>query len=187
MPAHVGIGRPAQAVGEIADSYHDAQLAVRSLRRTARGSSVMAYEDFDFATRLFSEVGTDRMIAWAREFLAPLDDRLPLMEGLSAFFAHSQNMNAAADALSIHHNSLRYRLAKVEELLNVSLRDPAAVSSLFLALTARELERVQAGPRPRATGDAADRRPFDVEAPRTQTDVVKPRTHRLGVVLGPGH
>ena len=59
-----------------------------------------------------------------------------------AFFAHSQNMNAAADALSIDHNSLRYRLAKVEELLNVSLRDPAAVSSLFLALTARELERV---------------------------------------------
>lgn len=186
MPAHVGVGRPVQAVGEIADSYHDAQLAVRSLSRTARGSSVMTYEDFDFATRLFSEVGTERMIAWAGEFLAPLDDRPPLMEGLSAFFAHGQNMNAAADALSIHHNSLRYRLAKVEELLDLSLRDPAAVSSLFLALTARELERVQAGPRPRATGDAAGRRPSDVEAPHTQTDVVKPRANRLGVVLGPG-
>ena len=186
LPAHVGAGRPVRAVGEVTDSYHDAQLAVQSLSRTARGPNLMSYEDFDFATRLFADVGADRMIAWARDFLAPLEERPPFMEGLSTFFEHSQNMNAAADALHIHHNSLRYRLAKVEELLGLSLRDPAAVSSLFLALTARDLERVQGTPRPRATRTVRARQPPDVEAPRTPTDLAPPRFDRLGVVVGPG-
>ena len=184
-PVHVGVGRPVRAIGEVNDSYHDAQLGVQSLSRAGGGANLMTYEDFDFATRLFSDVGTDRMIEWGRDFLAPLEERSPLMEGLSAFFEHSQNMNAAADALSIHHNSLRYRLAKVEELLGLSLRDPAAVSSLFLALAARDLERVQAGPRLRATRGAQTRQPSDVEAPRTPTDFAIPRLDRLGVVLGP--
>ena len=185
-PLHVGLGRPVRAVADVKDSYHDAHLAVRSLGRTARAAGVMTYEDFDFATRLFSDVGTDRMVAWAREFLAPLDERPPLMEGLRAFFAHSQNMNAAADALSIHHNSLRYRLAKVEELLKLTLRDPAAVSSLFLALAARDLEEVDSNARPRATRAVRTRQPSDVEAPRTPTDFATPGLDRLGVVISPG-
>jgi sugar diacid utilization regulator len=184
-PAHIGVGRPVRSVGEVTDSYNDAQLAVQSLTRSSRAPSLMTYEEFDFATRLFSDVGMDRMIEWARDFLAPLEQRSPLMEGLSAFFEHSQNMNAAADALSIHHNSLRYRLAKVEELLELSLRDPSAVSSLFLALAARDLERVQA-PQPRATGGARSRQPSDVEAPRAPGDFTKPPVDRLGVVMGPG-
>jgi hypothetical protein len=146
----------------------------------------MSYEDFSFATRLFADVGTDRMIAWARDFLVPLEDRPLLMDGLRAFFEHSQNMNDAADALKIHHNSLRYRLAKVEELLGLSMRDPAAVSSLFLALTARDLERVQAPPQPRATRTVRAQQPSDVDAPRALTEIAVPQDERLGVVLGPG-
>jgi sugar diacid utilization regulator len=183
--AHVGVGRPVGGVGDVMDSYHDAQLAVQSLRRAAGAPGVMSYEDFDFVTRLFSDVGTDRMTAWAREFLGPIDDRSPLMEGLSAFFEHSQNMNSAARSLGIHHNSLRYRLAKAEEILGLSLRDPAAVSSLYLALAARDLEGVDRGTRPRAATGARDRQPPDVEAPHTQTEFAKPRASNLGVVMGP--
>ncbi|MGW5715262.1 PucR family transcriptional regulator [Amycolatopsis sp. NPDC003865] len=182
---HIGVGRPVRAVGEVADSYHDALLAVQWLSRTAKGAQLMPYENFDFATRLFADVGADRMIAWARDFLTPLDERPQLLEGLSTYFAHSQNMNAAAHALNIHHNSLRYRLAKVEEALGLSMRDPAAVSSLFLALTARDLER-QGGPQPRATRTVRTSQPTDVEAPRTPVDFVSRAADRTGVVFDPG-
>jgi hypothetical protein len=124
------------------------------------------------------------MIAWARDFLAPLEERPPLMEGLIAFFEQNQNMNAAANALSIHHNSLRYRLAKAEELLRLNLRDPAAISSLFLALSARNIEGVQAGPSPRA--EVFTSQPSDVEAARMPPQFMAPKADRLGVVLGPG-
>ncbi len=183
--AHIGIGRRVHALGDILDSYQDAQLAVRTLRRNSKGSRTMAYEDFDYATRLFADVGFDKMIAWAQEFLKPLEGRELLIEGLQTFFEHSQNINAAADHLEIHHNSLRYRLSKAEEILNISLREPAAVSSVFLALTALELGRVQQ-PRPRVSADSSKgRKPSDVEA-ADFLPYSRPTTARGGVVNIPG-
>jgi sugar diacid utilization regulator len=182
--AHIGIGRSVHALGDILDSYQDAQLAVRTLRRNSRGPKLMAYEDFDYATRLFADVGFDKMIMWAQEFLKPLEGRELLVEGLQTYFEHAQNINAAADFLDIHHNSLRYRLSKAEEILGINLREPGAVSSVFLALTALELGRLQQ-PRPRSSGEAArSRKPSDVEA----TDVLpyaRPMVERPGVVHAP--
>ena len=182
----MGIGRRVQHVSDVAASYHDAQLAIHTLKRAPSGPRVMTYEDFDFATRLFSDIGIDRMTSWARDFLAPLIDRDPLLDGLVAYFEHSQNMNAAAESLNIHHNSLRYRLSKVEEMLNLNLRDPAALSSLFLALAARDLERVQAAARPTASKTGRVAQPSDVEAPRSPSDFAIPSLDNLGVVYGPG-
>ncbi|MFF3380630.1 PucR family transcriptional regulator [Streptomyces sp. NPDC002680] len=132
----LGIGRDTAGVGHVVDSYHDAQLALRVLRRDGTGRRLMAYEEFDFATRLFSDVGLDRMGEWARELLRPLEDNQTMLATLSTYFEHRQNIMTAADALAVHHNSLRYRLSKIESALDLSLRDPSAVSSLFLALTA---------------------------------------------------
>jgi sugar diacid utilization regulator len=134
----VGAGRRVGAVGDVVDSYNDALLAVRSLEHPDR-SGFVAFEDFDFATRLFSAVGLDRMVEWAREFFRPIEGRELLMGALQSYFAHGQNIRAAAGELFVHHNSLRYRLAKAEELLGVSLNDPAAISSTYLALTALDL------------------------------------------------
>jgi hypothetical protein len=180
----VGIGRAVSTVADVANSYHDAQLAVRSLSRVGADKKVMAYDEFDFATRLFSDVGLDRMLAWAERFFAPLDQRGPLFESLRVFFEQSQNINSAAEVLHVHHNSLRYRLAKAEELLGVSLRDPAAVSSVFLALTAVDLGRMQVGASTSKTGTSP--RPSDIEAPGTPAEVSS-TAGRLGVVLRPDH
>lgn len=183
LPAvHIGVGRRIGSVGEVPTSFHDAQLAVQILGRSGRASGLKSYEEFDFATRLFSDVGTSRMTHWARTFLAPLDGREPLLEGLSLFFQHAQNMNSAADALSIHHNSLRYRLAKVEELLEVSLRDPSAVASIFLALAALELEQTNA---PERRAQQSRTGPADVDAPRSVRDVQSASFDNLGVVYAP--
>ena len=179
---HIGVGRSATSVGEISQSHGDARLAIRRLQKTAKGPRLLAYESFDFATRLFSEVGADQMTVWAQDFLRPLVERPTLLEGLSAYFKHEQNMNAAADALSIHHNSLRYRLAKVEEILELSLREPSALASLFLALTALEQEE---GAPSRPVMRGRPNRPADVEAPRLMKDLSDPSVDQLGVVLSP--
>lgn len=136
---HIGIGRPITVVADVSDSYHDAQLAVRTLRRTSSAAATMAYEDFDFATALFSDVGLDEMARRASDYLASVIERDTLVEGLQAYFDHGQNIIAAADELSIHHNSLRYRLSKIESLLEINLKDAGDISSVFLALTALDL------------------------------------------------
>jgi sugar diacid utilization regulator len=159
-------------------------LAVRTLRRVAPEQWVMAYEDFDFATRLFSDVGLDRMVAWAEEFLAPLADRENLLDGLRSYFEHDQNINLAADDLSLHHNSLRYRLTKVEELLGINLKQPAAVSSLFLALTAIDLTRQPTSLRPRGAGKPDSRVARDVATASAPTAFTGSDRGGPGVVRG---
>lgn len=180
----VGIGRPISVVGEVTNSYNDAQLAVRTLRRQSSRGSVMAYENFDFATSLFSDVGLDTMASRAQRYLSPILGREALVEGLQAYFDHGQNIMAAADDLNIHHNSLRYRVSKVEELLEVSLKEPAAISSTFLALAALDLSgRLRSRPeRIRARG-SSPAHPGDIEAPAAATGF-SGNQDGLGVAFG---
>jgi DNA-binding PucR family transcriptional regulator len=182
---HIGIGRPVVVVADVADSYHDAQLAVRTLRRTASGAATMTYEDFDFATALFSDVGLDKMAERAQQYLVAVTERESLVEGLQAYFDHGQNIIAAADELNIHHNSLRYRLSKIEGLLNIKLKDAADIASVFLALTALDLSGKLhlRGTRLPARAAASSTRAADVATSGAATDYLAEQTG-LGVVLG---
>ncbi|MGO4680198.1 PucR family transcriptional regulator [Microbacterium sp. 2MCAF23] len=137
--ARVGVGRAVRYAADIASSYQDGILALRIDAVSLSPRAFAAAMNFDYAFRLFSEIGLERMLEWARSFFAPLLERDTLLSGLQAYFAFDQNMNAAAEALGIHHNSLRYRIAKAEEGLGVSLRSPSAIASVFLAITALEL------------------------------------------------
>jgi DNA-binding PucR family transcriptional regulator len=183
---HRGIGRLITVVADVADSYHDAQLAIRTLRRTASRQTTMTYEDFDFATALFSDVGLDQMARRAEAYLAPLGGRDALIEGLRAYFDHGQNIIAAATELDIHHNSLRYRLSKIESALGVSLKDAGDIASVFLALTALDLSGKQQNRTAKlATRRAAPADVADVAASGTPTDFHSAETS-LGVVMGDG-
>lgn len=139
--ARCGVGRSVHSVADVSASYQDGVLALRIDSMSLAPRSFIASENFDYALRLFSEVGLDAMIDWARSLFAPLWERETLMSGLQAYFACDQNMNSAAEALGIHHNSLRYRISKAEEALSLSLRSPSAIASVFLGLTALELGR----------------------------------------------
>ena len=185
----LGIGRNAADLGYVADSYHDAQLAVRVLRHHGGTRPSMSYEDFDFATRLFSDVGLDKMGEWADELLRPLEDKQTMLVTLSTYFEHRQSIMEAAEALAVHHNSLRYRLAKIETALHLDLRDPAAVSSLFLALTAlsmvRAQFRTQRGITPGALGTKAGEARGAEAAAAVLSEAPQGLSARFGAAVGP--
>jgi sugar diacid utilization regulator len=175
-----GIGRRITVVADAADSYHDAQLAVQSLRRSGSQKTTMSYEDFDLATALFSDVGLDQMAARAEVYFAGIRDREALIDGLRAYFDHGQNIIAAAAELDIHHNSLRYRLSKIEEALGVHLKDAGDISSVYLALTALELSGKLDARTARVTRrNSGHARAADIAASGTPTDYP-------GTEAGPG-
>ena len=55
------------------------------------------------------------------------------------------DVNATAEAMHVHPNTLRYRLGRVEKLLGRSLRQPATIAELTLALHAPADNRTAAG------------------------------------------
>lgn len=182
-----GLGRNIHRITETADSFTDAWLGIRTLRAKVRDGNHISFEQFDFATRLFSNVGIDVMAKWSMDYLAPLLEREQILSGLRKYFHHSQNIAAAADALGIHHNSLRYRLTKVEELLKVNLRDPAAISSLFLAITSLDLAVLSGSAVPVHPTLVATATPTPAPAPENSAGFRGEREHqqRPGAKMSP--
>jgi DNA-binding PucR family transcriptional regulator len=64
-----------------------------------------------------------------------------LVRTLKVFFAANANTSEAADRLYLHRNSLPYRLARIQELTGLDLKDPRARLALQLGLLAVSTER----------------------------------------------
>jgi purine catabolism regulator len=128
----IGVGRP---IGAIADAHHslrDAELAV-----AADGARpIVRFEDLDLGTFVVSEIAPERLAPKVEEILAVLRANEPLHAAVSAYFAHDLDIAATAEALHMHRNSLRYRLARVERLLGRSLKQPATIAAVYVALAA---------------------------------------------------
>jgi DNA-binding PucR family transcriptional regulator len=87
--------------------------------------------------------GSDRMLAEeiVRDRLAPLENetaasRERLSETLLAWLRNNGNVTAAAEELHVHGQTLRYRMARLNELLGDALDDPELRYELEFALRA---------------------------------------------------
>ena len=75
--------------------------------------------------------------------------RSDLVRTLRVYFAAGANASEAADRLFLHRNSMLYRLARVEKLTGLDLKDPRARLALQLGL-------LNVGARGRSTEDATE-------------------------------
>lgn len=146
----IGVGRQVHHFARVGESYHDARLAVQHVRRSPDGQRLVNYDDFDLSSLLLADVGTDRVTPWAHDILEPLTSNPTLIETLEAYFAHDFDIMKTAASMRLHHNTLRYRLGRIETSLGKSLRNPATVSSLHLALVAVSATQRQDRRAPRA-------------------------------------
>jgi PucR family transcriptional regulator, purine catabolism regulatory protein len=128
-----GIGRPVSQIGAIRESLRDAELA---LERATTDETVVAFEHFDLGTLLLSEASPERLEPKVAEVVATLRENPALYEALVAYFDHDLDVPAAAAELHLHPNSLRYRLTRIEEVLGRSLKRPATIAELHIALLA---------------------------------------------------
>jgi PucR family transcriptional regulator, purine catabolism regulatory protein len=157
--AVAGIGRPFEDLAAARYSHRDAELAARGAARKPV-PRILAFEDFDLGTLLVSEAQPAWLGPKVEELIAPVRANPTLYEGLTSWFEHDLDIGAAAAALHLHPNSLRYRLAKIEEILGRSLRLPATIADLHIALLA---ERAGEGDREALGRDLDDRRPTPIE------------------------
>jgi purine catabolism regulatory family protein/PucR-like helix-turn-helix protein/diguanylate cyclase with GGDEF domain len=144
----VGVGRPVTAIAEAHHSLRDAELAVDrgGLHRERR---IMRFEDFDVGTFAVSEIAPERLAPKVDEILSVLRAHEPLHEAISAYFAHDLDIAATAASLHMHRNSLRYRLARAEQLLGRSLKQPSTIAAIYIALVAEAGDAMRSPKPPR--------------------------------------
>ncbi len=133
--ARAGVGRPIDGMAGVPRSFRDAELALERVAYEP-GARLLEYEDFDVCTLLLSEVPAGHIRAKVEDLLAPIRANPGLYEALVEYFARDMDVTATAEAMHVHPNTLRYRLARVEKLLGRSLRQPTTIADLTLALMA---------------------------------------------------
>jgi purine catabolism regulator len=128
-----GIGRPLARLEAISHSLRDAEIAVHRVAQQGDGR-LLDFTDFDLGTLLVSEAPAERVAPKVEELLGLLRSHPGLHEALVEYFRHELDIKRTAAAMHLHHNTLRYRLARAEELIGRSLKNPATITSIYIAL-----------------------------------------------------
>lgn len=107
--------------------------------RLGHAEPIIWAKSFGLAGLLFDVSNMDAIRAFCVETLRPLalaDHKQSgnLLETLKAYLENECELRATASSLHIHYNTLRYRLDRIEEILQVRLSDPATRQKFRLAL-----------------------------------------------------
>ena len=131
--AAIGVGRAADSVQQLARSLNDAALALAQLAVAEDGASALWFDDFDVVGCLVSGAPEDAVRARVDQLLEAIQAKPQLYETLRCFLDCDLDVGRSADALHLHPNSLRYRLARIEKSIGGSLRHPATIANLYVA------------------------------------------------------
>lgn len=130
------VGSPAPAVDGVAGSLRAAEFVWASA--AVSEPRVARWDDVGPAGWLLTTADPSARREWAERWLRPLARQPLLLDAVTAYLVHDQDVGAAAAALRLHPNSLRYRLGRAEQVLGRGLRQAAVVADLYVALAATE-------------------------------------------------
>ena len=137
----VGIGRVLQQVTDAPSSLRDARIALSNT-----GAAVATVDDLNLAATAVAMTDGGLVRRHAAALLAPLKDSPTLTRTLSSYLDNDQDINRTARQLHLHPNSVRYRLRRIEELLEIRLASASSVADLYLALLSERSDVTASSP-----------------------------------------
>lgn len=105
-----------------------------SLQAGSRYGTFTPFYRVGFAEFVLGHVPPDELRLKADQVLAGLVEYPPAIETLVEYLRNSLDVQATGRAMHLHPNSIRYRLAKVEEILGGPLNHPETITVLYLSL-----------------------------------------------------
>jgi purine catabolism regulator len=137
--AKLGVSRVLKAVGRSAEAAREAAWALGTAQRT--GESLVRYGS---ATSWVGVGSVDDGQALVQRWLGALVEhdaahQTDLVRTLEVFLANQRSWQRTAAAMSVHRQTVLYRVRKIEELTGTRLSETADIAHLWLALEARNL------------------------------------------------
>lgn len=133
----IGVSHAHLGTAGVRIAYHEATTAAE------RGTGIRLAALIDLPLALVSSRVVLPVAQLARAALDPLisyDERNDgqLMPTLRMYLENDRNTVQTAERMFLHRSTVRYRLAKISELLTVDLDDSQTIATLWLALVALE-------------------------------------------------
>lgn len=141
-PVALGHASVRASAGELAKSAREAEQAVTMGRRLFGPDSATAFQDLGLYRLLYALQPQPELAAYRDDVLGRLagkDRAGALLQTLKAYLASNGSPTDAADRLHLHRNTVLYRLTRIEDLLQVDLRDAEVRLALHLALKIGEV------------------------------------------------
>ena len=141
MGGHPTLGGGGSGLGatEVARSLSEALMALNLARGRAPGNRVVSHSDLGSHALLLALLDPEVLSGFRAQVLGPverwdLDHGTELLQTLRAFLSNGGRWRATATHLHIHHNTLRYRLRRVELLTGRHLDEVADRLDVQIAL-----------------------------------------------------
>ncbi|WP_320671170.1 PucR family transcriptional regulator [Patulibacter defluvii] len=133
----IGVG-PAVALGDLPRSFAIASRVVKTAAAFGR-SGVLALADLPLEALALADADVaGELLA---RYVAPLAGAGEVLDTVRAYLAHDLAVEPTARALFVHANTVRNRLHRYEQATGASLRSPAALTGIELALRRAALEQ----------------------------------------------
>ncbi len=135
---HMGLGGRSTTLDSVSRSYHEAQVALRTQSTVQPQRGVTKFDDLG-VYKVLSQVPDNTVVNhYVREWIGILIDHderknSQFVLTLSRFLDLGGSYDASAKALSVHRNTLRYRLKRIQEITGFDLNDPDVRFNLQLA------------------------------------------------------
>ncbi len=129
----LGVSLPQHDPSTVADAYRQALLALQAM---ARPSGVATFDSFDPVAWVMAHQPEENLRALRDRLLGAItanDPKGKLRRTLQAYLRAPNDMGGLAAELHIHVNTLRYRLRRIESLLQQPLTRPETIARLYLA------------------------------------------------------
>ena len=143
-PMTIGIGRYHPGIRGLTASYQDARVALSLGMRLYGPNRVHCLDQLGIAAFVGISDETTK-IDLAGHLLSPLDHAPELLETLAVFFDEDCSASATAARLSIHRNTLNYRLDRIASLTGLNPHHFDDAVQIRLALLLRSLRRSNGG------------------------------------------
>jgi PucR family transcriptional regulator, purine catabolism regulatory protein len=133
-----GISKESEDIGKAKDCYNEALIA---LRMASVNHRVISFDSLGIIGPLINQNNEKEVKQIAQHILGPLLGKLDykkqdLLNTLYVYLSNGGNLEQTAAQIALSLSGLRYRLAKIEEMLGRDLRDSFNNHQLLLALQA---------------------------------------------------
>lgn len=114
-------------------SYIQAETAWKSVRSGTE--DILAYEDITLEM-FMGEVSNETKISYIRKIFKDCvyEEICDWMEILKAYFRNEGSVNATAEMLYMHKNTLQYKLKKLEKITGYDVRVPSKIPIYYMAV-----------------------------------------------------
>lgn len=142
----VGCGRAYPKPSDIFRSYQEAKVALELGRMMNIRSKIPTFRDLGLPRILYKHDLQD-LVEFYNDTLGELlrydsEQNTDFVKTLEKYLLSNSDLKAAADDLFLHPNTLRYRLKKIEEVLELDLNDNDVKSDLMAAFKIKYIKNL---------------------------------------------